>query len=269
MYVGIRAHDLPERDIISLSEKLSKLDIREIQLALPKSIDNIDFGAGRFSPLLARTLKKELSKNDINISVLGCYINLSTEDESARQKEIDRFIEGLKYAKYMYADMVGTESPGYNPEKIQSEEAYALTLDSLRKMVSAAEKLGVRIGIEGVVVHPLYSVEQMARLLKDINSPNLAVIFDPVNLITIENYKEQREIIDKAFSLYGDKIEAIHIKDFNISDGKKLDVKMFNGIFDYKYLVEKIKAEKPYLPILVEGECEASFTNIREKLLSV
>jgi len=269
MYVGIRAHDLPERDIVSLSEKLAEMDIREIQLALPKSIEGIDFYTGGFTPMLARGIKKELQRNDISIAVLGCYISPSLEDERARQGEIDIFTEGLKYAKYLDADMVGTETPGCSSEKFKSEEAYAITVDSIKKMVSAAEKLGVRIGLEGVFCNPIYSPERMDRLLKEVDSPNLAVIFDPVNLITAENYKEQRQLIDKAFSLYGGKIEAIHLKDFNITDGKKVEVKTFDGIFDYKYLIEKIKAEKPYLPILIEGENQEAFPNIREKLMSV
>ena len=269
MYVGMRAHDLPERDIVSLSEKLLKMDIREIQLALPKSVENIDFATGKFTPMLARTIKKELSKNDISIAVLGCYINLSLEDEAARQKEIDRFIEGLKYAKYMNADMVGTETGGYNPQEIHSDAAYYVLVDSVSKMVSAAEKLGVRIGLEGVAYHVLSTPEKMQRLLNDIKSPNLAVIFDPVNLITIDNYKNQHEIIDKAFSMYGDKIEAIHLKDFNVLDGKLTGVKIFDGIFDYKYLIEKIKAEKPYLPVLLEGESQETFPNIRKRLMNI
>ena len=269
MLIGIRAHDLPERDITSLSQKLFKLGITEIQLALPKSIDNIDFSTGKFTPMLARNLKTELSKNNISIAVLGCYINLSTEDESARNKEIDRFVENLKYAKYMNADMVGTETGGYSPEKIHSEEAYAVMLDSVKKMVSAAEKLGVRVGIEGVSAHPLSTPEKMYRLMNDIKSPNLAVIFDPVNLITPENYKEQHKITDKAFSLYGDKIEAIHLKDFDIKNGEKIEAKIFDGIFDHQYLIEKIKTEKPHLPILLECESQETYPIVKEKLMGL
>ena len=149
--IGMRAHDLPGDDIISLSDKIKELGIRTVQLALPKSIKNIDFSTGRFCPNLARYLKSELDRNRISVSVLGCYINPIYEE---REKDVAKFCEFLKYAKYMNADLVGTETGGIAPADASvSNEAYEkfyqIFLDSLKKMIKTAESLGVRSALKG------------------------------------------------------------------------------------------------------------------------
>lgn len=48
------------------------------------------------------------------MAVLGCYINPVNPDEKERQKAVAKFIEHLKYAKVIGADMVGTETGRYD-----------------------------------------------------------------------------------------------------------------------------------------------------------
>lgn len=135
--------------------------------------------------------------------------------ESQRQAEVARFIEHLKYARVMGADMVGTETGRLDPDmavtpETYTEEAYQLLLKSMREIVSAAEKLGVIVGVEGVFDHTLYSPARMKRFLEDIDSPNVEVILDAVNLIGPDSVspESQRRAVEKAFAYYGDRIGA-------------------------------------------------------------
>ena len=89
--IGMRAHDLDYGDIEVLSDKLAQYNKHTIQFALLKSVTNVNIKDGSFSPGLARYIKKALDKNDISISVLGCYINPVNPDLEARKKEIARF----------------------------------------------------------------------------------------------------------------------------------------------------------------------------------
>ena len=58
----------------------------------------------------------------------------------------------------------------------------------------------------------------MKRFLEDIDSPNVEVILDSVNLIHPDEVERQEEVIDKAFAYYGDRITMLHMKDF-VFDG--------------------------------------------------
>ena len=79
-----------------------------------------------------------------------------------KRQEVARFIEHLKYARIIGADMVGTETGRLSSDfrvtpETYSEDGYQLLLKSMREIVSAAEKLGVIVGVEGVFDHTLYS----------------------------------------------------------------------------------------------------------------
>ena len=123
----------------------------------------------------------------------------------------------------------------------------------MREIVSAAEKLGMIVGVEAVHDHTLYCPEMMRRFLEDIDSPNVEAILDPVNLISAENYLNQDEVIANAFKLYGDKISMVHVKDFVLKDGEPEFAHVGDGLFHYEPLMQNLKSQKPYITMLLEN----------------
>ena len=259
MNYGMRCHDIcPKGTMDEVFDAVKANGIHQIQLALGKSISGYDFNYGHYSPGFGRTIGQKLKERDIHVAVLGCYINPTNPDEKMRQAEVRKFIEHLKYAKAIGADMVGTETGRYDADfKVvpytYTEGCYQLLLKSMREIVSAAEKLGVIVGIEAVHDHTLYCPEMMRRFLEDMDSPNVEAILDPVNLISAENYQNQDEILEKAFKLYGDRISMIHIKDFVMKDGQQEFAYVGDGLFHYETLMKLLKKEKPYAAMLLEN----------------
>ena len=258
MNYGMRCHDIcPKSDIDTVFNAVRDNKINQIQLALGKSIAGYDFEYGHYSPGFGRMIRQKLEERNIHVAVLGCYINPTNPDEKERQKAVRKFIEHLKYARAIGADMVGTETGRYDAAfhvvpYTYTEGCYQLLLKSMREIVSAAEKLGVIVGVEAVHDHTLYCPEMMRRFLEDIDSPNVEAILDPVNLISAENYKDQDEVIEKAFRLYGDRIGAIHVKDFVMKDGEPSFANIGDGIFHYEPLLRNLKKDKPYITMLLE-----------------
>lgn len=255
---GMRCHDICENmEMEKVFEAVKANHVQNIQLAFAKSISNYDFATGHYSAGFARYIASLLAKNDVHVSVLGCYINPVNPIESMRQAEVARFIEHLKYARIIGADMVGTETGRFDPQQKRNpytytEGTYQLLLKSMREIVAAAEKLGVIVGVEGVFDHTLYCPELMKRFLDDIASPNVEVILDSVNMIGPEDVNRQAEVIDKAFAYYGDKITMLHMKDF-VFDGKnQLFRHVGEGLFQYEPLMKQLKAKKPHITMLLE-----------------
>ena len=93
----------------------------------------------------------------------------------------------------------------------------------------------------------------MRRFLEDIDSPNVEAILDPVNLISADNYLDQDEVINKAFRLYGDRISAIHVKDFVMKDGQPEFAYVGDGLLHYETLMRNLKKDKPYIAMLLEN----------------
>lgn len=261
MNIGYRAHDCAIHEIDQLAARLNKMGVKNIQFAIRKSLKTFDFEKVSFSPGFARYMKDEFDKNNIHVTVLGSYINPVAADENVRRAQVDMFIENLKYAKYLGADMVGTETG--RPDERGREECYKVLVKSMREIADAAEKLGVMFAVEGVCRGTLSTPEYMKRLIDDVNSPNMLVIFDITNLLSFDNYKNQREIIDKAFELYGDRIAAIHLKDFVAEDGSLKRAVFGTGELDKEYLFSVLKERKPHIECMLEELSEYDYMQCR------
>lgn len=250
---GFRGHDFPDCEVGALARRCHELGVTHLQLAPGKSFPDL-IRDGVFSPGLARHLKTELERGGVSVSVLGCYINPIHPDAQTRQAEVNRFCEMLKFAKYMGADMVGTETGdlGKLREDNRTEDVYQTFMKSARQIVSCAEKLGVMVGIEGVTLHTIYSPQRMRRFLDEIDSPNVSVIFDAVNLIDAENADRQEEMMDEAFTLFGDRISVIHLKDYVVRDGVMQRAEIGKGDFNFEHLFAWCKKNKPYIHAVVE-----------------
>ena len=68
-----------------------------------------------------------------------------------------------------------------------------------------------------------------------------------MNLISADNYLDQDEVINKAFRLYGDRISAIHVKDFVMKDGQPEFAYVGDGLLHYETLMRNLKKDKPYI----------------------
>lgn len=262
MKKGIRGHDVEEIGLENICKKCIKQGISYIQLVLEKSIEGFTFGS--FSQEYASMIKNQLG--DINIAVLGSYINPSNPDDDALKSEIEKFKEKIKYASILNPIAVGTETGKYIDGLTNSEEAYQRVLKTMRALVPEAEKHGVSIGIEGVSVYVINTPQRMKRLVDDLDSSSVKVIFDPVNYINIDNYQKQDEMIGEMFDLLADKICAIHLKDFVVEDNKIKPVSITEGILNYKLILQKVKEYGIDVPLISEGYTDSEAVVAFEKL---
>ena len=259
--LGVRAHDMEKRPLEELSEAIATKGFTCIQLALRKSIEDMNIKPGSLSSGLARSIRHSFQQHQVDIAVLGCYINVIHPNLDERNKGLDFFKEHLHFAKEFGCTIVGTETGNvyadikYTEENFR-EEPFQAVVNSVRDLVNEAEKFDVIVGIEPGVNHPIYSPKTMKRLLDTIPSKNLQIILDPVNLLTPETYKNQEHIIQEAFDLLGDRIVIIHAKDFTIKDGEIKMVSVGQGLLDYKKIFSFVKEKKPDMQILMESTKE-------------
>lgn len=257
MRIGIRGHDIGKYKLDKLGEIMEEKNLKSTQFVMKKIITEFEVTKGSLTPGMAEHIKKTLQKHDINISVLGCYINLANPNDTELNELIDTFKEHIRFAKYLGCNIVGTETGALNreyvyTEKNNTEEAFQRSLNSIKILVKEAEKFGVIVGIEGVTKHVMNTPERLKRALDIVKSDNLQVIFDPINFIDESNYNKQDEIINKCFDLFGNKIVIIHAKDFVYEDGKVKQVSIGEGQFNYPLLLSLIKQKKPYVDIILE-----------------
>ncbi|WP_054940097.1 sugar phosphate isomerase/epimerase family protein [Paenibacillus ihuae] len=253
---GTLAHTAGCLPLHTLTSTLQAHDIDFVQLALTKAIQDIDTSPGKLSPGLANYIGEQFDKAGIRIGVLGCYIDPIHPDPAVRRAEINRFKEQLRYAKQFGAPMVATESGGLNTYKASAPEQYEeigwqTFKATLEELAEEAEKWGVFVGIEGVSTHTLATPAHMRRILDEVPSSSIGVVFDPCNLIG-DDLHRQDEIVDTAFNQFGDRIILAHLKDIYDEGNIIRHGVPGRGLFHTAHFLNKLQAHKPMIDVSLE-----------------
>ena len=258
MRLGIRAHDTKYAPIEELIPNIHNMGFHCMHIALTKSIKEFKPEIETMTPGLAMHMKELCTENKVDVAVLGCYLNLCNPNPEQHKKIVDKYIATIRFASVLGCAVVGTETGAVNEEykyepANHSDEALDLFIENLRPIVKCAEQFGVIFAIEPVWKHIVNTVERAGKVLDAIDSPNLQVIFDPVNVLHVGNLDKQDEIIDKAFELLGDDIAVIHCKDYVIEGDEIKSIAAGTGSFNYPHLMKMIKKHKPYCHVTLEN----------------
>ncbi|NMA83066.1 MAG: sugar phosphate isomerase/epimerase [Epulopiscium sp.] len=275
MNLGVRAHDLNVLDDIEvIAQKVSEKGFTAIQLALAKALPSLNSSLGSLSPGMGRHIAHVLNRHNVDVAVLGCYINPVHPDLEQRRKSLDRFKEHIRFARDFNCSIIGTETGSINADfsfhpANHGEEIFHELVTSMKELVDEAEKFGVIVGVEAVTKFTINDPKRMKRLLDTIDSDNLQVIFDPVNLIDKNNYQRQEEVVAESLELFGDRIVIVHAKDFVLTDDGVKTVPVGQGLLNYDFILKEIKARKPLVNILLEDTKEPFMNESRDYLKKI
>lgn len=257
MQLGIRLHDTVDLPFEERLANVHKQGFKCGHLALKKVISEYSVENDALTPGFAMYLKKQFAKNDLDIAVLGCYLNLANPDKEQLQKIVETYKANIRFASMLGCGVVGTETGAPNTEYLpvpecRSEESLELFIKNVRPIVEYAQDMGVIFAIEPVWRHIVYDPKRARRVLDEINSPNLQIILDPVNLLGIENYENREAVIDEAIELLGEDTAMVHIKDFVVENNDLKSVAAGTGIMKYDRLLSFMKKNKPFIHATLE-----------------
>ena len=232
MQIGIRLHDVnaglaPELQTMEArAEKAREEGFSCVHLAFSKVIKGVAFDNCALNEGLAMHTKRVFAKNDLDVAVLGCYLNLAHPDPAKLRDIQSRYYGHLRVTALMGAGVVGTETGAPNPEykmdaNTHTDEALDTFIRGLAPVVECAEHWGVSVAIEPVWKHIVYDADRALRVLGAIRSPNLRIILDPVNLLYAGNADDRERVIGDAIDKLGEHVAVVHLKDF-VRDGDEL-----------------------------------------------
>ena len=258
MRLGIRAHDTKYAPLEELIPNIHNLGFKCMHIALSKSIKEFKPDICTMTPGLAMYMKELCIENKVDIAVLGCYLNLCNPDPEQHKQIVEKYKAHIRFASVLGCGVVGTETGAVNVEykyepANHTEEALNLFIENLKPIVKYAEQFGVIIAIEPVWKHIVCTIERARKVLDAINSPNLQIIFDPVNVLYTGNIDRQAEIIEQAFDLLRDEIAVVHCKDFVVEGDELKSIAAGTGGLNYPLLLKKIKQYKPYVHCTLEN----------------
>ena len=277
MQIGIRLHDVNA----GLAPELQTMEARAakareegfscVHLAFSKVIKGVTFDNCALNEGLAMHTKRVFAKNDLDVAVLGCYLNLAHPDPAKLRDIQSRYYGHLRVAALMGAGVVGTETGAPNPEykmdaNTHTDEALDTFIRGLAPVVECAEHWGVSVAIEPVWKHIVYDADRALRVLDAVKSPNLRIILDPVNLLYAGNADDRERVIGDAIDKLGEHVAVVHLKDF-VRDGNELrSIAAGTGEMDFAGILRFMKARKPYVQATLENTTNDNAVAAREFL---
>ena len=258
MRLGMRAHDTKYAPLEELIPNIHNLGFKCMHIALSKSIKEFKPDICTMTPGLAMYMKELCIENKVDIAVLGCYLNLCNPDPEQHKQIVEKYKAHIRFASVLGCGVVGTETGAVNVEykyepANHTEEALNLFIENLKPIVKYAEQFGVIVAIEPVWKHIVCTIERARKVLDAIDSPNLQIIFDPVNVLYTGNIDRQDEIIEQAFDLLRDDIAVVHCKDYVVEGDELKSIAAGTGGLNYPLLLKKIKQYKPYVHCTLEN----------------
>ena len=262
MNIGIRLHDTKPG---TLKERLAFAKAQGFtcaHVALSKVLDDfaMEDAPGKLTDEYAAAVRKDFDESGLECAVLGCYLNLAEPDEALYPGIVRKYTAHLRFSRWLGAGMVGTETgnlPGdivRNDDEEQMDRATDFYIERLKPVVENAEKLGAIIAIEPVWHHSIRNARCARRMLDAIQSPNLGIIFDPVNLINAYHTDRAGETVQEAIDLLSDEILMVHLKDWIPGEEGKLPaVAAGTGRMNYDAVARFIRDKKPGVQMTLEN----------------
>ncbi|WP_046216125.1 sugar phosphate isomerase/epimerase family protein [Paenibacillus wulumuqiensis] len=259
MRQAVLSHLYGKQPVADLAARVAEGGFKGVQLALAKAISDVDTSTGKLSPGLGHMIAEQFDRHGVRIAVLGCYIDPVHPDLDIRRQEINRFKEHLRYARDFGCSMVATETGSLTTYQQAYPDSYRevgwkVLRETVSELAEEAEKWGVHMAIEPVAVHTLHTAELMERLIEEVPSSTVGMLFDPCNMMKHEFMDDQQSFLRGVFEKLAERIILIHAKDFRFTeDGTKQECVAGTGMLDYPYFFELLQQYKPHIDISLEG----------------
>jgi len=274
--LGLRLHDAEKLPVEELLPLVRQKGFTCSHLALSKLFKDLPCTTAALTPGYANYLRRVFNQNGIDIAVIGNYLNLLHPDEEYLRDAAEKYYAHIRFASLLGCGMVGTETGAPNREytfcpECRKDETLSLFINRLKPIVRCAEEFGVIFAIEPVARHSVYDPKSCRRVLDEIGSHNLQVLFDPVNMLDLDNVDHRDELFQEAIELLGKDIAMVHLKDFvRVNEGYGLkSVGAGTGEMDYSAIMKYLKKEKPFIYATLENTTPENAAACRQAMQDV
>lgn len=253
MKIGVRAHDFGRREIGEMAGLLYDEEYEAAQLALPKAFMGIE-SYDDITPEKLEQIRTSFEKQNIDIAVFGCYMDLGNPDENVRRYAVDTLKKSMTWAKELGAHVVGTETayPRLNWELRQQWKPFMM--DSILRVMEEAVRVDMPLAIEPVWWHPLEDLETTMEVLEKVgDAAHLRMIFDASNLLKHPETTDQDACWTRWLDAVGDVIDVLHIKDFSLDRRKIYQPEALGaGVMDYTAISRWLEKQEREIYLLRE-----------------
>jgi len=209
-----------------------------------------------------RAYAKAAEDADVVIAEVGAWSNPLSPDEETRRAAMALCEQQLALADEVGARCCvnisgsrGEKWDGHHADNL-TEEAFELTVETVRKIIDAAKPMRTFYTLETMPWMYPDSAESYLRLIRAIDRERFGVHFDPANLIcSPERYYGNAALLRECFAALGPHIKSCHAKDITMSQRFMVhidEVRPGLGNLDYATFLRELDRLDPDIPIMLE-----------------
>jgi sugar phosphate isomerase/epimerase len=225
---------------------------------------------------VVRQIREELEELSLPMMAVSGTCNLIHPDRKQRARDIARLQVLIGVCNQLGTSVVtlctGTRDPldmwRAHPDN-ESPAAWSDLRTSLELLLATAHQHQITLGVEPEAANVIASAQQARRLLDEVKSDFLKIVFDGANLVQPHGLAKQSAVLSQACDLLGPDIVLAHGKDLA---GEKT-VAVGKGGLDYGLylsILERAGFDGPLiLHSLTEAEVPALLAFLRKELAAV
>jgi L-ribulose-5-phosphate 3-epimerase len=216
----------------------------------------------------AAALGRRCADAGVRIVQVTDYQNVSTPVEEVRREAVQRLRRSMALAAAAGARAVCTGAGHCDPARPRetfaahqdnfSDAALDRLANACRDVVAAGEVRGggVRLLVETWVMTPLNSLLRAAEAVRRVADPAFGILFDPVNLMSLDNYFDNGSFLRRCVQQLGPAIGLVHAKDTLLHPERftfqLAEEPIGKGALDYPALLQALAALPGDVPVCVE-----------------
>jgi sugar phosphate isomerase/epimerase len=232
-------------------------------------------------PHLVQAYADAATQNNIVIAEVGAFGNNPIcPDDTIRKQGIDNCQQKLALAEAIGArccvNVSGSRSDnwaGPSPNNY-GEDTFDLIVESVRAIIDAVKPTRTFYALEMMPWAYPDSADSNLELIRAVDRSQLAVHFDPVNIINSpRRYYNNAQLIQDCFVKLGPYIKSCHAKDILLHNKLTVhldEVRPGKGNLDYKIFLTELNKLAPDTPLMIEHlKGEEEYTKVAEHIRSV
>lgn len=219
---------------------------------LPALPDQIDDEAGVIAQIVAAS-----HATDVSLAALSATYNMAHPDPIKRRAGLKGLETVIRVAAGAGIPLVtlctGTRHPtdqwAHHPDNADPS-AWADMAAEMALALDLAEAHNLDLGIEPEQANIVQSTAYARRLITEMGSARLKIVFDPANLFEQANAAQAREIVARSIAPAAGSIAMVHAKDRH-ADGRFATAGQ--GVVDFADLLARIRATGFDGPLVTHG----------------
>lgn len=168
----------------------------------------------------AHQIGEVVRRAGLSISAVSGTFNILDPDHAALRDQMAHFVTLCEACEALGTRVVTTCTGTRNPDSMwrahpgnQQPDAWQEMVERTGELVRVAERTGVVLAFEPETANVVDSTARARQLLDEINSPALAVTFDPANFFYPGDLPHMQQVLTQGFERLGSAIALAHAKD--------------------------------------------------------